>query len=182
LPVRGPASAAAVDRQELDLALVRRPAGERGGLAIWPETLKWVTSARHPVDATIHPIPLAAFPQGCLYRDRAVHALEAAGRSWRVAYNSSSLSGVQAAISAGLGISILPDMAILSDHKPLSESDGFPPIESTELALVASFGISPGARSLAEILIAYCNARYVECGKEPVLARNARTDEIFFHA
>jgi DNA-binding transcriptional LysR family regulator len=104
-------------------------------------------------------VPLAVFPQGCLYRNKAVHALEAAGRSWRIAYNSPNLSGIQAAVSAGLGISILPDAAILPGHKPLSEQDGFPPIESTEVALIVARGASPAVRCLADALMAFCGDR-----------------------
>jgi DNA-binding transcriptional LysR family regulator len=148
-----------IDRQDLDLALVKRQAGEPGGLATWPEKLNWVTSARHPVDLNVYPVPLAVFPQGCLYRNRAIHALESSGRSWRVAYNSPNLSGIQAAVSAGLGISILPDMAILPDHKLLGGSDGFPAIESTELALIAACGMSAATRCLAGTLIEFCTAR-----------------------
>jgi DNA-binding transcriptional LysR family regulator len=146
-----------IAREDLDVALLKRKTGESGGLATWPETLKWVMSARHPIDVHGHSIPLAVFPQGCLYRNQAIHALESQGRAWRIAYNSPNLSGIQAAVSAGLGISILPDLAILADHKVLSEVDGFPPIENTELALLAARGISPVARCLADILVAFCD-------------------------
>jgi DNA-binding transcriptional LysR family regulator len=148
--------AADIERHDLDIAIVKRRAGERGGLAAWPETLKWVTSARRPIDVSLHPLPLAVFPQGCLYRNRAVHALESAGRPWRVAYNSANLSGIQAAVSAGLGISILPEVAILHGHKVLSEKDGFPIIEATEIALIAVSGATPVVRCLAEALIRFC--------------------------
>lgn len=151
--------AAAVERQDLDLALVKRLAGEPGGLAAWPEALKWVTSARHPVEIGRGPVPLAVFPQGCLYRNKAVHALEAAGRSWRIAYQSQNLPGIQAAVSAGLGIGVLPDVAILPGHKVLSERDGFAPIEATELALVAACGAGPAVRSLADALIKFCGSK-----------------------
>jgi DNA-binding transcriptional LysR family regulator len=147
--------AADIERGELDIALVKRKAGEAGGLAMWPESLKWVTSARYPADVGADPIALAVFPQGCLYRNRAVHALEAAGRSWRIAYNSPNLSGIQAAVSAGLGISILPDMAILPGHKVI---DGFAPIEPTEVALIMARGASPAVRCLADALTAFCHA------------------------
>ena len=64
-------------------------------------------------------MPLAVFSQGCLYRNRAVHALETAGRAWHIAYTSPNFAGIQAAVSAGLGVSILPDTAILADHQVL---------------------------------------------------------------
>jgi DNA-binding transcriptional LysR family regulator len=151
--------AADIERHDLDIAVLKRRAGERGGLAAWPETLKWVTSARRPVDFSAQPVPLAVFPQGCLYRNRAVHALESAGRPWRVAYNSPNLSGIQAAISAGLGISILPQAAILPSHKVLSEKDGFPGVEATEVAVVAVGGAPSAVRSLADALVSFCEVR-----------------------
>ncbi len=146
-----------IARHDLDLALLKRQLGEPGGLATWPETLNWVMSARHPLDLDGDPVPLAVFPQGCLYRNQAIHALEAAGRPWRVAYNSPNLSGIQAAVSAGLGISILPDLAILPDHSVLGERDGFPSIQNTELALVMAHGVTPAVRCLADILIEFCD-------------------------
>ncbi len=53
-------------------------------------------------------MPLIGFPSGCLYRAGAIHALESAGRSWHMAYTSSNLSGIQAAVAAGMGLSICP--------------------------------------------------------------------------
>jgi DNA-binding transcriptional LysR family regulator len=148
--------AADIEHHDLDVAIVKRRTGERSGLAAWPETLKWVTSARCPIDVSLHPMPLAVFPQGCLYRNMAVHALESAGRPWRVAYNSPNLAGIQAAVSAGLGVSILPEVAILPGHKVLSEKDGFAAIEATEVAVIAASGAPPVVRCLAEALIRFC--------------------------
>jgi DNA-binding transcriptional LysR family regulator len=49
-----------------------------------------------------------------------------------------NFAGIQAAVSAGLGVSILPDVAILADHQILRVKDGFPSVGDTELALVAA--------------------------------------------
>src|SRR5262249_14263192 len=73
---------------ELDLAQRNPEAAGSGPLAVWPEPLHWVTSRSHPIEARHDSVPLAVFPQGCLYRNRAVHTLEAAGRSWHIAYTS----------------------------------------------------------------------------------------------
>jgi DNA-binding transcriptional LysR family regulator len=101
-----------LDRGELDLALLKRDAGEKGGIAVWPERVHWVTSKSRPVDTTSGSVPLIGFPPGCLYRARAIHALESAGRAWHMAYASSGLAGIQAAVAAGLGLSILSEMSI----------------------------------------------------------------------
>jgi DNA-binding transcriptional LysR family regulator len=147
-----------LERGELDLALMKRDAGETGAIAVWPEKLNWVTSRSHPIDPSRDSVPLAVFPQGCLYRNRAVHALETAGRAWHIAYTSPNFAGIQAAVSAGLGVSILPEAAMVADHRAFTSKDGFPAITNTELALVAAPGAGPAARRLADLLADFCNA------------------------
>jgi DNA-binding transcriptional LysR family regulator len=144
-------------RGELDLALMKRDAGGRDdAIAVWSEHLNWVTSRDHPIDPRRDPLPLAAFPQGCLYRNRAIHALEAAGRAWHIAYSSPNFTGIQAAVSAGLGVSILPDTSLRADHHVLTRKDGLPAIPHTELALVAAPNASPATRRLADLIADFC--------------------------
>jgi DNA-binding transcriptional LysR family regulator len=146
-----------LERGELDLALFKRGAGEKGGIAVWPERVHWVTSKAHPIDAEIRSVPLIGFPTGCLYRARAIHAIESAGRAWHMAYTSSSLTGIQAAVAAGLGLSILSEIAVQADHRVLTAKDGFAPIDKTEVALVASPDASPATLRLADRLAEFCN-------------------------
>ena len=147
----------ALERGELDLALFKRDAGGGDVIAAWPEQLRWVASQRHRVNLNRDPVPLVMFEQGCLYRNRMIHAIEAAGRSWHTAYTSPNLAGIQAAVSVGLGVSILPEVAILFDHRVLKSKDGFPRITNTELALVAAADASPATRRLAEVLAKFCS-------------------------
>jgi len=147
----------AMERGELDLALLKREIGAGGAIASWPERLHWVASKQYPIDHRRDPLPLVMADQGCLYRNRMIHALEAAGRSWHIGYTSHSLVGIQAAISAGLGVSILPAAAILPDHLILKSRDGFPSISNTELALVAAPNASASTRRLGEVLADFCS-------------------------
>jgi DNA-binding transcriptional LysR family regulator len=144
-------------RGELDLALFKRTAGEKGGIAVWPERVHWVTSKSHPRDTRLGSVPLIGFPTGCLYRAGAIHALESAGRSWHMTYTSSNLAGIQAAVAAGMGLSILSEIAIQTDHRVLTAKDGFAPIDRTEVALVASPDASPATLRLADRLAEFCN-------------------------
>ena len=146
-----------LERGELDLALLKRDAGEKGGIAVWPERVHWVTSRANPIDIKANSVPLIFFPTGCLYRTRAIPAIEAAGRTWHMAYTSSSLSGIQAAVAAGLGLSILPDIAIQNDHRVLTAKEGFAPIDKTEVALVAAPEASPATLRLADRLAEFCS-------------------------
>jgi DNA-binding transcriptional LysR family regulator len=146
-----------LERGEIDLALLKRDAGEQGGIASWPERVHWVTSKARPIDADVSSVPLIGFPAGCLYRARAIHAIESAGRSWHMAYTSSSLAGIQAAVAAGLGVSILSEMAIQADHQRLTAKDGFAPIDKTAMALVASPNASAATLRLADRLAEFCD-------------------------
>lgn len=145
-----------LDRGELDLALFKREAGAKGAIAVWPERVHWVTSKSHPIDVNAPSLPLIGFPTGCLYRAGAIHALESAGRAWHMSYSSSSLAGIQAAVAAGMGLSLLSEMSIQSDHRVLTAKDGFAPINRTEVALMASPGASPATLRLADRLAEFC--------------------------
>lgn len=147
-----------IERGELDLAVLKRDAGGGAALATWPENLHWVTSRRHPISWQTDPMPLAVFPQGCQYRNRAIHALESRGRDWRITYTCPNFSGIQAAVSAGLGVSILPESGLQSDHLVLTGKNRFPAIPDTELALILAPQASGATRRLAELLTEFCVA------------------------
>jgi DNA-binding transcriptional LysR family regulator len=123
---------------ELDLALMKREVGSGPCLKSWPEQLVWVGSRTNIARSEIEPIPLALFPRGCLYRERAIHALEIQGRPWRMAYTSASLTGILAAVSSGLAVTLLARTAVPSHLCILDAASGFPGVPCTELALVAS--------------------------------------------
>lgn len=136
---------------EIDIALVKREPGSGDCLASWPESLVWAAGGEGlPTGHSDEPIPLALFPHGCVYRQRAIHALETSQRRWRVAFGSQSLTGIQAAVSSGLGITVLPTTALLPDHRPC---EGFPPLPPTELALVHAGGpLSRAHQGLVDFL------------------------------
>jgi DNA-binding transcriptional LysR family regulator len=150
-----------LERGDLDAALIKREAGEKGGAALWPEHLRWVTGTRYPLDlGESRPVPLAVFQQGCLYRNRAIHMLERAERGWHIAFTSPNLVSIQAAVSAGLGVSVLPELAVLPDHRVLGPEEGFPPVPDTEVALLIATGAGAAALNLADRLLEfYASAR-----------------------
>ncbi|MGY2135072.1 LysR family transcriptional regulator [Pseudomonas reactans] len=133
---------------EIDIALVKREAGSGECHASWPEPLVWVCGQGQ--DMQLDTLPLALFPQGCIYRQRAIRTLDKARRSWRVAFGSHSLTGIQAAVTSGLGVSILPKSAVLPSHRICTE---LPPVPPSELALVSGAErLSATHRGLIECL------------------------------
>src|ERR1700749_4672121 len=87
------------------------------------------------------------------------------GPAWHRAYPSWSLSGIQAAVAAGMGLSILSEMAIQSDHRVLTAREGFSPIDKTELALVASPDATPPTLRPADKLAKYCDRVQAKAAK-----------------
>jgi DNA-binding transcriptional LysR family regulator len=91
-----------------------------------------------------------------VYRQRAIRGLDKAHRRWRIAFGSHSLTGIQAAVSSGLGISVLPTTAVLAEHRLCT---GLPPLPPTELALVSSGGVlNVHQRALVDFLLAEMKA------------------------
>ncbi|MHC8379945.1 LysR substrate-binding domain-containing protein [Pseudomonas sp. LB3P14] len=132
----------------LDIALVKREPDSGPCWAAWPEVLVWVKGAG--VDSASGVLPLALFPQGCIYRQRAIRLLDVAQRPWRVAFGSHSLTGIQAAVTSGLGVSVLPASAVLPEHSVCTDLPELPP---TELALISREGALTGLqRALVEFL------------------------------
>ena len=123
------------DRGDLDLILVKQRRNSREAVACWPEQLRWIDSAKNP-SFQLDPIPIVAFPPRGLYRDDMTNAIEGLGRRWRMSFISSSLSGIQAAVADGLGISLLPARSVTADHAVLTPKSGLPAIETMDIALL----------------------------------------------
>lgn len=141
---------------EFDLVLVKRePVGPSEGIRVWREALVWACGAEHSANllASAAALPLVVSPHPCVYRKRAMKALDEAGRAWRVAYTSTSLAGTQAAVRAGLGVTVLPAGMVPSDFKKLDHKSGLPVLHETEVALMRGAQLSQPASRLADHVI-----------------------------
>lgn len=138
---------------ELDLALIKRePTGPATGRRVWREPLVWAAASPFRLPALDEPLPLVCSPRPCVLRQRAVQALDAAGRPWRVTYSCASLAGNQAALRAGLGVAVLPrdmvpaDLSMIDDH-------GLPDLADLEVALIEVPALSPPAQRLRDTIL-----------------------------
>lgn len=136
---------------ELDLVLLKQRRNGREGVVSWPEELAWIDSAKNPA-LQLDPIPLVTFPPRGLYRDEIISAVESLGRRWRIAFTSSSLSGIQAAVADGMGISLLPPRAVSGDHRVLGVADGLPVVDSYEIVIVHRPTAEPMVKELGAVL------------------------------
>lgn len=141
-------------RGRLDLALVTRQHNSSGGDLVRRERLVWVGRADSRL-ARADPLPLALFPPGyCIFRESALEALRIQGRRCRIACTSRSLSGIRAAVSAGLAVSVVAEHTLSQDMCILDGKGGLPPLPEIEIALHIAGGglLSPAAGELATFL------------------------------
>lgn len=138
---------------ELDLALVKQVRGQGSPLASWREPLVWVDSRDWPAKGR-DPLPLVAFPSEGLYRQQMTEALDGLGRRWRIAYVSASLASLQGAVSAGIGVSLLPKRLMPADQLALTQ---WPKVAPVELALHAGGSGGEPLSRLSASLIALCD-------------------------
>lgn len=93
----------AFDAGALDIIFVKRRASDRRGVTAWREPIAWTAHPDFRVDPD-EPLPLLVYPAPSFTRARAFEMLDAARRSWRIAFTSGSLSALSAAARAGLGV------------------------------------------------------------------------------
>lgn len=82
-----------------------RRVGDDGEL-LWEEPLVWAAATAIELPAG-EPLPLALFPEPCVYREAAITALGAAARPWRLVFESASMAGCLSAALAGFAVTVV---------------------------------------------------------------------------
>lgn len=112
----------ALSEGALDAVIVRLGPNERDK-AIWSEAQVWVCrEGMEPVRGET--VPLALLPAPCVLREHAIASMTRQRRAWKVAFTGSSMASVQAAVNAGLGVSIVPLSSVALGMKVLGR--GYP--------------------------------------------------------
>lgn len=138
----------------LDLALVTQHARMPAGETVRRERLRWVGAARSAPTAE-DPLPLALYSEGCVCRAIALAALDAAGRRWRIAYSSRSISVLQSAVLEGIALSVMEHSIVPDGARVLGEADGLPSLPEVEVTLHRRAGpASRAADHLARHIVA----------------------------
>lgn len=147
-------------RGQFDAILAKREPASGPAFGAWPERLVWLAGIETPLPPAAAPLPLVAFMPGCLYRERAIRALEGAGRRWRIAYESPNLAGIQAAVAGGLGVALLEERIANASHRILGPAFGLPPVPPTELALDLRSDAPTVGQALCRVISAFCDKKF----------------------
>lgn len=130
-------STAVLDRLaagEIDLAVAFTAA--RPEDALWSGCLPmiWI-GPRDFVSKRNSPVQLAVFDPPCAFRSAATATLDQAGIDWSVAYSSSSLSDLWAAVNIGLGVTVRTPAALPPSLAILGRDAGLPDLPPLFISL-----------------------------------------------
>ena len=121
-------------KHALDLALISITEADEAARVIRSEPLVWVGN-RHDDAVAREPLQLALSDPDTLDHRAACASLDAAGRPYRVAYASGSISGLLAVVRSGQAIAVLTQAAVPGDLQILAPGKLLPSLPAVGLAV-----------------------------------------------
>ncbi len=125
----------AYDGGDVDVVIAKKDGEAQRGRVIWREPLEWIAAASYQLDLA-RPLSLVLLRPPCTYRELMLATLGSVGHDWTASCTASSLIGVQAAVSGGLGVTVLGRSFIQHGMQVLRMPDTWPPLPMTEITLV----------------------------------------------
>ena len=119
------------------------------GELLYREKLVWA-GKKCGAAYTREPLPVSVWEQGCIWRSKALDALEKSGRPYRVSYLSAHHMGQRAAIRADIAVAPLARFLISDDMVELGEGHGLPDIGYYDVGLVMRAGAPAPVAAVAD--------------------------------
>jgi DNA-binding transcriptional LysR family regulator len=141
--------ASALAKGTLDLALLAGKPNDAMPL-FRREKLVWITGKNTTALPKGEPVPLVLCTMPCGIRERAIDLLEKAQIPWRLTFSSPSLSGLKAAVRAGLGITLRGTSFLDRGLVRLSGRTKLPEAPPLEIVYAISPQSSPATMALAQ--------------------------------
>lgn len=114
-----------VDADELDLAVVIALPGGDADTVLRRTRFVWVAAEGFDIAAG-RSLPLAFYPSPCINRQIGMSALDGAHIEWHVMFTSPSQQGLNAAISAGLAITVMIEDDVVPGMRIVDGEYGLP--------------------------------------------------------
>jgi DNA-binding transcriptional LysR family regulator len=123
---------------QLDLIFIKEnPREESEGTRVTRDSMVWVGHEKTVIEPG-QTVPLIAYQAPSVSRQIAIDALEAAGRTWRITCNTREVSGLLAAVRAGIGIAVFPQSLIPADLVKVTNRFGLPVLGDVDFTLLAN--------------------------------------------
>ncbi|MBR0857457.1 LysR family transcriptional regulator [Bradyrhizobium liaoningense] len=134
-----------------DLVIAMHPQGCGGGELLRREQAVWAAAPSYRAAAR-NPLPVALYPPGCLFRQWAAQALDAARLPWRLAYVSRTLAAIETIAAQGLAVTVVKAGTLPASLRALSDRDGLPALPAAEIRLHRARDLSSAGALLADHL------------------------------
>lgn len=142
-----------LDAGRLDLVFAKRRPKDDRGHTVWREKLIWIGHRQFEL-ADDAPVPLVVYPSGSITSAMAMNALTRVHRSWYVAASSETLSGLQAAVNAGLGVTAQSPILLKNDELQAVTGGNLPEVGEVEFVVLGrSARLQGAAAALAEVIL-----------------------------
>jgi DNA-binding transcriptional LysR family regulator len=149
---RSPFLMQALKRGELDLTIAALDAPEVEYITLRTSPIVWMCASTYRLEPG-KPLQLIMADKLSFFRRAAIRALDDRQIPWRLAYTSSTLAGVRAALKAGLGVTARSVEMLSSDMRVLGEAEGLPRLPDVSFRLfLASHQATPLARRVFDSL------------------------------
>lgn len=102
----------AASRGQFDIILTVADRAPDTAVLVKTDQLVWVAGSTD--FKMVSPLPLVLAPEGCIYRRRAIKALQGQ-HAYRISYTNSDLAGISSALLSGLGITALARSSVPVD-------------------------------------------------------------------
>jgi DNA-binding transcriptional LysR family regulator len=121
---------------QLDLVFIKEMVDESpDGVRVTRDTMVWVGHDKMVIEPET-PVPVVAYQAPSMSRQMGIEALEAAGRTWRITCNSREVSGLLAAVRAGLGVAVFPQTLIPDGLVKVTNRFGLPTLPEVDFTLL----------------------------------------------
>ena len=121
---------------QLDLIFIKEAPDESPeGVRVSRDTMVWVGHDKTIIEPD-QPVPVVAYQAPSFSRQVGIDALEEAGRTWRITCNSREVSGLLAAVRAGLGVAVFPNSLIPEDLVKVTNRFGLPVLGEVDFTLL----------------------------------------------
>ncbi|VXC90929.1 HTH-type transcriptional regulator PecT [Burkholderia sp. 8Y] len=148
---RSPFLMQAMKRGEIDMTISPREYPEHRRITLRTSPTVWICAADYNYDPG-SPLDLITADEPSLFRRIAVEHLERSKTPWRVSYSSPTLTGIRAAVRAGLGVTARSVEMMGPDFRVLGEAEGLPRLPDVSYNLYLGQSPNTAARRLFDSL------------------------------
>jgi DNA-binding transcriptional LysR family regulator len=142
------------EKGELDLVVAGKDSYQGKSRVLIQEPLDWVISK--DAEVSVHEaIDLVVLPSPCSFRKIATESLDKVKRKWEILFTGTSITNIQAAVQAGMGLSILPRGAVTGGLRKAPSQLNLPELPQYSIALIIDEQSENNAR---DVFISYLEA------------------------